>query len=330
MFSFRDTWKHCKPVLDIGYFANVLDIGHGRGLAITTDGVGTKTLVAAALNKFDTIGIDLVAMNVNDLLCVGAVPAFMVDCLSVPSLIRFPIEAVFTGIKTGAEMAGVAVVGGETAEIPGILSDRGMTFDLSGAAGGFLPLSRLIDGSQVEAGDIVIGIESSGIHSNGLTKARKVLPKDYDYHTCLFSLRGHSIGEELLTPTHIYVSEIISLLNSPVRVKGLANITGGGFKNLSRMHAEVGFVVDAQEFPPPWPIFQLLQSWGDLSLEDMFSTFNMGVGFCAIVPAADRHPALDIIRECGKNAYVIGSAVADPERRVRILDKGEEIALSVY
>src|SRR2546428_5459795 len=220
--------------LDIGYFANVLDIG-GIGLAISTDGVGTKVIIAQMVGKYDTIGIDCVAMNVNDLLCVGATPVSMVDYLAVQELNPDMVEAIAEGLSTGARSANISISGGEIAQLRDIVKGyrEGYGFDLAGTAIGTVPLDKILVGGSIEPDDVVLGLRSTGVHSNGLTLARRLLKKYRP--TTHFSDLGRSLGEELLTPTRIYAREVVDILKSDIDVKALMHITSDGFLNLLRV-----------------------------------------------------------------------------------------------
>jgi phosphoribosylformylglycinamidine cyclo-ligase len=291
--------------LDIGYFANVIDIG-GVGLAIATDGVGSKSIIAEMMHRYDTIGIDCVAMNVNDLLCVGARPVSLVDYIAVEEADAEMLGAIATGLAEGARQAGISIPGGEIAQLKDIV--RG--FDLVGAAIGVVPLDRIITGQHLAPGDVVIGLASNGIHSNGLTLARRIfferakLPVDH-----AFPELGIPLGEELLRPTLIYVPEILDIIEHVPRVKALINITGDGLLNLPRVAAKVGFVID--DLPPPPPIFRLIQQYGGVSDAEMYQVYNMGIGFCVLAAAADRDAVLAILKRRRRRAQVIGRVIAD-------------------
>ena len=307
------------PALDIGYFANVLDIGHGMGLAISTDGVGSKLLIAQQAGRYESVGVDCVAVNVNDVLCVGAEPIALVDCITLewpdPSL----LEELGKGLYRGAELARIAIVGGEMAQVPDMLKGPrpGHAFDLVGTCVGLVPLDRVIVGQDIQDGDVVVGLASSGIHSNGLTLARKAL-----LDSGLFTLEtyvpelGKTLGEELLEPTHIYVLEVLEMLSANLRVKALAHISGDGLLNLTRVRAPVGYVIE--QLPDRPPVLPLIQKAGQVSDEEMFAVFNMGIGFCVVVDPADASQVIEIAARHGGRAYQIGYALPDPERRVRV------------
>ncbi len=318
-FSFP---RRGRPVLPNGFFANVLDIGGGTGLAIGTDGVGTKILVAHALRRYDTVGIDLVAMNANDVLCVGAEPIALVDYVAVPSPAPELLDELAAGLVEGARQAGISIPGGEVAQVRELLRahppDAREAFDLVGTAVGLVALDRVIDGAAVAPGDAVIGLPSSGVHSNGLTLARRALAPEGTpaaYAARPPELGGASVGEELLRPTRIYARAVRALLEAEVAVHALAHITGDGLLNLLRIAAEdVGFVLD--DLPDPHPIFGLIQARARASAAEMFQTYNMGVGFCVVVAAADCDRALSLLRRSEPGARVIGRAQRDPSRRV--------------
>jgi phosphoribosylformylglycinamidine cyclo-ligase len=321
----RETWPRHGAIgavkLDIGYYANVIDLG-GQGLAITTDGVGTKVLIAQLMAKYDTIGIDCVAMNVNDLLCVGATPVSMVDYLAVEEPDTELIDEISVGLCEGAKQANVSICGGEIAQLREILTGpgAGRAFDLAGTAVGIVALDRIITGSDLVDGDVLLGIESNGVHSNGLTLARQVLfqRNQYSVDSVLPGL-SCTLGEELLKPTHIYVPEVLALLEQGVSVKALAHITGDGLLNLTRVSSDVGYVID--NLPPVPPIFSLIQEHGNIPDEEMFRVFNMGIGFCIVVPGNEVGRARSIVESHGTRVYELGHVVADDERRIFIKQK---------
>jgi phosphoribosylformylglycinamidine cyclo-ligase len=313
-----------RPALPNGFFANVLDLGQNLGLAIGTDGVGTKILVAHALRRYATVGIDLVAMNVNDVLCVGAEPIALVDYIAVPSADAEVLEQLAIGLVEGARQARVSIPGGEIAQVRELLRahppDEREGFDLVGTAVGVVPLDRVLVGQDVKPGDVVIGLPSSGIHSNGLTLARRVLARGHGaeaYSERPSALGGASVGEELLRPTRIYVAEVMDLLDADVGVRALAHITGDGLLNLLRIAATgVGFVLD--ELPEAPAIFRLIAERSEAAAAEMYTTFNMGIGFCIVVAKDEATKALDRLERAGAGARVIGRAVADPARTMRL------------
>jgi len=304
-FSFREG-KVGAVMQDVGSFANVMDFGD-YALALCMDGVGSKVLVAQELGKYDTVGIDCVAMNVNDAICLGAEPVSMVDYIAMQHLDDEIAKDISKGLYEGAKQAGVAIVGGETASLPDIITGvDGRGFDIAAAVIGVVRKDRIITGEKIRVGDAVIGLRSSGIHSNGLTLARKVIPK--------------SMWMNLLTPTRIYVKEVLDLLGR-YDIHGLANITGGGFLNLLRT-CRFGFRLDSM--PEPQMIFKKIQEMGKVSAEEMYRTFNMGVGFC-VIASPDEGAA--ITGRYGKeyDLLKIGEVVEEPG--VTVTRKGVEIKL---
>ncbi len=306
--------------LDLGYFANVVEIGANQGLAISTDGVGTKLLVAELLEKYDTIGIDCVAMNVNDILCVGARPLAMVDYIAVEQIDAGVLAAVADGLLRGAEQAGVSIPGGELAQVSEMVKGvrPGSGFDIVGTAVGTVALDRIIVGADIEDGDVVIGLASTGIHSNGLTLARRALLDTAGYapDQAIDEL-GRTVGEELLEPTRIYVRPVLAALDAVDGIKALAHITGDGLLNLLRVHSDVGFLMT--ELPEAPPIFQLIQQAGSVEIGEMFRVFNMGVGFAMVVKPGDADRALEALRGAGApDARVIGRADSSQAGRVMV------------
>ncbi len=316
-FAFRKDRGTVK--LPLGYFANVIDVGQGIGLALSTDGVGSKILIAQMLDKYDTIGIDCVAMNVNDVLCVGAEPLALLDYMAVETPHFSLIESLSLGLNQGAKMAAVAIPGGEIAQVKEMIRGprEGYAFDLVATCVGYVPIDSILFGQAIQPGDVVIGLCSSGIHSNGLTLARRIffdrLKWPVDRHVPEL---GTTIGEALLEPTRIYVKEVLAMLKAGLAVKALAHITSSGFLNLGRAEAPVGYLLD--ELPEPQPIFRLIQECGNVGDEEMFFTFNMGIGFCVIVAADDVSSTLKIAREHNVESQVIGITVDDPEKKVTI------------
>ena len=312
-----------RSALDFGYFASVLDLGNGLGLALSTDGVGTKLLIAQMLDKYDTIGIDCVAMNVNDVLCVGAEPLCMLDYIAVQEADPGLLEQIGKGLHEGARQANISIPGGEIAQVRELITGArpGRGFDLAGACVGLVPMDRILVGQTIQPGDAVIGLRSSGVHSNGLTLAREVFFRKAKYRPDAYvGDLGRSIGEELLEPTRIYVREVLDLLRTDLDVKALIHITSDGFLNLARVQAEVGYVLET--LPEPQPIFRLLQETGGVSDEEMFCVYNMGTGFCLVVASAHADRALEALRRSGLDAFRLGHAVPDPDRKVILAPKG--------
>jgi phosphoribosylformylglycinamidine cyclo-ligase len=275
------TGRPSRAALASGHYANVLRLDETRGLALSCDSVGSKVIVCEQLGRYDTIGIDLFGMNVNDVICVGADPIALLDYIAVEEANPDVLEQIGIGLRDGAEQAGVEIPGGELAVLPDVVrghpSPHG--FDLVGFCVGLVDLDGVITGDRIEPGDTVIGIPSSGIHSNGLSLARSVL-SDLDEE-----LDGHTVGDMLLEPTVIYVKAIRELLDSDLDVRGLAHITGDGFLNLGRLEAEVGYRIS--DPLPPQPIFELIAERSGTPPEELYEIFNMGCGLCCVVPPAD-------------------------------------------
>jgi len=271
-----------------------------------TDGVGTKLKLAFALDKHDTIGIDAVAMCVNDVVVTGAEPLFFLDYLACGKLVPEKIEAIVKGVAEGCQQAGCALIGGETAEMPGMYQDG--EYDIAGFTVGIVDRPKAIDGSTIAAGDAVIGLGSSGVHSNGYSLVRRLLidTKGYSFDDKLPELEGKTLGEVLIEPTRIYVKSVLKLLES-VKIKGMAHITGGGFiENIPRVLPDnVNVDIELGSWPIQ-PIFKLMQRDGAISDRDMFTTFNMGVGMVLVVPGEQAEQAVSLAKELGEQAYVIG------------------------
>jgi phosphoribosylformylglycinamidine cyclo-ligase len=304
--------------LPIGYFANVIDIG-GIGLAISTDGVGSKVVIADLMKRYDTIGIDCVAMNVNDLICVGAQPISLVDYIAVEQASAEILDSIAIGLAEGAAQAGISICGGEIAQLEDVVHG----FDLAGTAVGTVPLNKILTGRHLEPGDRIIGIQSSGIHSNGLTLARKVFFKRAEPLPLDYRVPGTdaSLGEELLRPTLIYVREVMEILSQVSSVKSLANITSDGLLNLARVeHPSVGFVID--EMPETPAIFKLLQRCSNVGAAEMFEVYNMGVGFCVVVGDDDVGAVLSILEKYDRKAWVIGKVIEDPTKGIYLPRQG--------
>ena len=305
-----------------GYFASVLDFG-GVGVAVCADGIGTKALIAQMTGRYDTVGIDCVAMNVNDLVCVGARPITFVDYIAVERAEPAMLAALGAGLAEGARRAGVSIAGGEIAEMRDVI--RGARpeagFDLAGTAVGRVALDAANVGAAVRPGDSIVGIASSGIHSNGLTLARRVFFENAGLAVGdRIEGLGESVGDALLRPTHIYVREALDLLASAVPVHALVHITGDGFLNLTRIEAQVGMRLDALPAPPP--VFAALQRLGAITDAEMYRVFNMGIGFCVIVPAAHESRAIEHLGAHGKACQRVGTVVDDVQGRVWIEGAG--------
>ena len=275
------------------------------------------------VDRYDTVGIDCIAMNVNDLICVGATPLSLVDYIAVQDPNPDLLDALAKGLCAGAEMANITISGGEIAQLPDIIKGERSEFgfDLVGTAVGTVPLDKILVGRDIKEGDVIIGIESSGIHSNGLTMARNVFFDQHHYTAdTVLSELGRPLGDELLEPTHIYVRESLELLNSDISVKALVHITSDGFLNLSRVDSKAGFIIDALPVIPP--IFSLIQELGAVEDEEMFRVYNMGIGFCVVVSPHDADRVISLVRKHYKKAYKIGHTISDEEKRVHITQKG--------
>ncbi len=280
-----------------------------------TDGVGTKLKLAFLMDKHDTVGIDCVAMCVNDVLCVGAKPLFFLDYIACGKNIPERIEAIVKGVCEGCVQSGCALIGGETAEMPGFYPEN--EYDLAGYTTGVVDKDAIIDNSRMAAGDVVIALPSSGVHSNGFSLVRKVFDvENSDIKAPVEKLGGKSLGETLLTPTKIYVKPVLALLDQ-VKVKGISHITGGGFyENIPRSIPDgLGARIERDKVRV-LPIFELIAETGGISEHDMFNTFNMGVGMDIIVAPEDAEKALEILKSNGEDAYVIGEIIESSDKVV--------------
>jgi phosphoribosylformylglycinamidine cyclo-ligase len=308
-----DPGRSSRSVLASGHYAAVLEVAPNLGIAVGTDGVGSKLIVAEQAGRYDTVGIDCVAMNVNDIICVGAEPIALLDYLAVEQVDPEVMEAIGAGLKAGAEAAGVEIPGGEVAVLPDLIrghpSPHG--FDLTAACFGTVALDGLVTGATCEPGDALIGLPSSGLHSNGYSLARAALGS-LALDATPPELGGGSVADALLEPTVIYVRAVLELLRSGLDVRGLAHITGGGVLNLLRLHADVGFQIDAP-LPVP-PVFGLVQALGDVPAAEMWEVFNMGCGFCAVVPAAQAAEAVAMLGRHHPGTARIGSVTAETDR----------------
>src|SRR3954454_1378203 len=298
-----DTGRPSRALFGSGHYATVLRLDDERGLALSSDGVGSKVIVAAQLGRLDTVGIDCIAMNVNDVICVGADPIAVLDYIAVEQAEPDALEQIGRGLRAGAEDAGVEIPGGERAVLPELIrghpSPHG--FDVAAFCVGLVDLDAVVTGDSIRPRDAVIGMPSSGVHSNGLTLARRALP---DLAETPPELEGRSVGDALLEPTVIYVRAVLDLLASAVEVRGLAHITGEGFLNLLRLDAPVGFEID-RPLPVP-PLFELIAGRADVAAAELWETFNMGCGFCCVVPAGDADEAVRVLSERHPGAAVIG------------------------
>ena len=278
-----------------------------------TDGVGTKLKMAFLMDKHDTVGIDCVAMCVNDVICCGAKPLFFLDYIACGKNYPEKIAQIVAGVAEGCVQSGAALIGGETAEMPGFYPVD--EYDLAGFAVGIVDAEKVVDNKSMKAGDVVIALPSSGVHSNGFSLVRKVFDvENADLKTPVAELSGKSVGETLLTPTKIYVKPMVALFEQ-VKVKGVSHITGGGFyENIPRSIPDgLGAKIDKSAVRV-LPIFELLAKVGNIPERDMFNTFNMGVGMSVVVAPEDVDRAIDILKANGEDAYVIGSIVESDEK----------------
>ena len=271
-----------------------------------TDGVGTKIRLAQLLDRHDTIGIDCVAMCVNDVICCGAKPLFFLDYIAIGKNKPEKVATIVSGVAEGCVQAGCALIGGETAEHPGVMAPE--DYDLAGFTVGIVDEEKIIDSAKIQKGDSLIGLASSGVHSNGFSLVRKVFDIEHaDLTSPMEELEGKSLGEALLAPTRIYVKSVLALIDGGVDLHGASHITGGGFyENIPRMLPEGLSAALWEKELPRLPIFELIQKTGNIPERDMYNTFNMGVGMVLAVPAEQEQQALDILRAAGENASVIG------------------------
>ena len=316
--------ERIKPMVESTYIPGVMGTLGGFGgmfapdmagmkkpvLVSGTDGVGTKLRVAQLLNKHDTIGIDCVAMCVNDIICGGAAPLFFLDYIACGKNDPVRIAEIVSGITEGCRQSECALVGGETAEHPGLMPDE--DYDVAGFSVGIVDEEKIIDGKKLSQGDVLIGLGSTGVHSNGFSLVRKVLDvENADLTSPMEELGGKSLGETLLTPTRIYVKAIKALLKASVDIHAISHITGGGFyENVPRMMTEGLTAQIKLDTFPRLPIFDLIQKKGEIPERDMYNTFNMGIGMILALPAQQATQALEILKAAGERAYQIGQVVS--------------------
>ena len=316
--------ERIKPMVESTYIPGVMGTLGGFGgmfapdvagmkkpvLVSGTDGVGTKLRLAQLMDKHDTIGIDCVAMCVNDIICGGAAPLFFLDYIACGKNDPARIAEIVTGITEGCRQSECALVGGETAEHPGLMPDD--DYDVAGFSVGIVDEEKIIDGKRLAQGDVLIGLASTGVHSNGFSLVRKVLDVEHaDLTSPVEQLGGKSLGEALLTPTRIYVKAIKALLKAGVDIHAVSHITGGGFyENVPRMMTDgLTARIQLSSFPK-LPIFQLIQDKGNIPERDMYNTFNMGIGMILALPDGQAQQALSVLADAGESAYAIGEVVA--------------------
>jgi phosphoribosylformylglycinamidine cyclo-ligase len=319
-----------RPSLTVplpGHYASVMRLPAGMapnvGIALATDSVGSKVIVAEQLQRFDTIGIDCVAMNVNDLICIGAQPLALLDYIAVERAEPELLRQIGIGLSIGAADAGVEIPGGEVCQVPEVLRGHPSPygFDLVGSAFGTVALDQIIDGSRVRPGDAMIGLPASGVHSNGLTLARRALLADGGLRLDATppALGGKTVGDALLEPTVIYVRAVLELIRSSIDVRGLAHITGGGLLNLRRIGSGVGYSITA---PLPSPsVFELIAQLGQVATAEMWEVFNMGCGLVAMVPAAQANAAVDLLTSFHPGSAVIGT-ITDRDDLIEVAPLG--------
>ena len=305
---------------DVGGFGGCFSLASIAGMeepisVSGTDGCGTKVKLAILMDKHDTIGIDAVAMCVNDIICVGAKPLFFLDYIACGKNKPEKIAEIVSGVAEGCVQSGAALIGGETAEHPGLMPED--DYDLAGFTVGVVDKPKMIDKNRMAVGDVVIGLPSTGIHSNGFSLCRKVFDIDNNNPEIYVSreeLGGRSIAEALLEPTKIYVKPVLALIEK-VDVKGISHITGGGFyENIPRSIPDGLCAKIDREASKVLPIFDLIMKWGNVPERDMFNTYNMGVGMTVVVPAAEVETSLELLKENGIDAYVIGEIVEGEEK----------------
>ena len=316
--------ERIKPMVESTYIPGVMGTLGGFGgmfapdvagmkkpvLVSGTDGVGTKLRLAQLMDKHDTIGIDCVAMCVNDIICGGAAPLFFLDYIACGKNDPARIAEIVTGITEGCRQSECALVGGETAEHPGLMPDD--DYDVAGFSVGIVDEEKIIDGKRLAQGDVLIGLASTGVHSNGFSLVRKVLDVEHaDLTSPVEQLGGKSLGEALLAPTRIYVKAIKALLKAGIDIHAVSHITGGGFyENVPRMMTDGLTARIRLDSFPKLPIFQLIQDKGNIPQRDMYNTFNMGIGMILALPAGQAQQALSVLADAGESAYAIGEVVA--------------------
>lgn len=314
--------------LDSGFFATLVHLASGPVLALTTDGVGTKLIISRMLANYESAGVDCVANNVNDLLCVGAVPLVLLDYIATERVDDRTFEQIAKGLYAGATEAGISIPGGEIAQVGDMLAREagaGPSLDLVGSALGILPSRpdgryEALDGSAVEPGDVILGLRSSGLHSNGFSLVRHALFEVSSSNLDERLSGTHTLGDELLRPTRIYAKTVRALRDRGVTLHGMVNISGGGLLNLGRLAANVSYIVDGE--PVPQAIFGLVQDRGQISTATMYSTFNMGIGFSIVVPSREIEDALHALTEASEDPVVLGRVVAQPGKRVHMPNLG--------
>ena len=291
--------KKAKITSGFGHYAGLVEIAGGKLIATHTDGVGTKVIISQMMKKYDTIGIDCIAMNVNDIICTGATPISFVDYIAANQKNQEIFKKIVQGLVKGAKKADVPIVGGETAIMPDVITGKEFAFDLAGMVVGILSKNQMILGDMITPGDVIIGVKSSGLHSNGYSLARKVILSKYSIKD---KIRGiGTVGDALLTPTEIYVRPVLEALDE-CDIHGLAHITGGSFTKLLRLK-KTGYLLD--NMPDPPEIFQMIEN-ENVEKSEMYKTFNMGIGFCVIAPEEEGERIDEIFKKHGLKSRQIG------------------------
>ena len=306
-----------KVISGFGHYAGLIDIG-SKVLALHSDGVGTKVIVAQMMNSFDNIGIDCIAMNVNDIICVGATPLAFMDYIALKSTNEHLVQEITKGLVKGARQSEMAIIGGETAILPDLIAGNDKNaFDLAGTVVGIVDKSKLVLGNKTKIGDIILGVESSGLHSNGYTLARKVLLSKYSIDDSAVHLI-HTVGEEMLTPTLIYVKPVMEILKQKrISIHGFAHITGGSFTKLARLNKNVRYNLD--NLPKVHGIFKQIQIDGHIETKEMYKTFNMGIGFCVILPKDSVDEAISIFKKYNMKCSQIGIVDEKEDKKKNIM-----------
>ncbi len=317
----KESFKFAEVTQDYGHYANTVKVSDSLCIALSTDGVGSKVLIAEMTGKYDTIGIDCVAMNVNDLICIGAMPVGFVDYLaSEKPLPPEVLDQIGKGLLQGCKESGIPILGGETAILPDMIKgSKSIGLDLAGTAVGIAHPKELVDGSRIVPGDAIIGIASNGIHSNGFTLARKVILSRFSTSDELEW--GSTVGDELLRPTRIYVEHFKALKNANIDVRGIAHIRGSGFKKILRLGAHRYSIDELPDIPP---IFEFIKKIGKIEWQEMFTTFNNGIGLVVVIPQEEKERAIEVLKDLDA-VYEIGHVGKSDDPKVELVQYGVTI-----